>query len=53
MAKFTLFESPLPGDEIPPPNPPPPRKPGDDLLIIERVLVARLPGASLIPVVPR
>jgi hypothetical protein len=41
MAKFMLFESPLPGDEIPPPNPPPPRKPGDDLLIIERVLVDR------------
>jgi hypothetical protein len=36
MAKFTLFESPLPGDEVPDPATNPPRKPGDHLLIIEQ-----------------
>jgi hypothetical protein len=41
MARFTLIEQPVTGDEVPPPNPPPPRNPGDDLLIIERVLVDR------------
>jgi hypothetical protein len=41
MAKFTLLERPSPGDEIPDPATNPPRKPGDDLLIIERVLVDR------------
>jgi hypothetical protein len=41
MARFTLFESPTPGDELPPPTPTPPRKPGDYLLIIERALVNR------------
>jgi hypothetical protein len=41
MVKFTLLESPLPGDEIPDPATDPTRKPGDHLLIIERVLVDR------------
>jgi hypothetical protein len=41
MARFTLIEQPVTGDEIPPPLPPPKRNPGDDLLIIERVLVDR------------
>jgi hypothetical protein len=41
MAKFTLFEPPSPGDEIPDPATNSPRKPGDDLLIIDRVLVDR------------
>lgn len=41
MAKFKLFESPVPGDEIPDPATNPPRDPGDDLLIIERPLVDR------------
>jgi hypothetical protein len=46
MARFTLIEQPVTGDEIPDPlpaphTPRPPRNPGDDLLIIERVLVDR------------
>jgi hypothetical protein len=46
MARFRLIEQPVTGDEIPDPKPPsptprPPRNPGDDLLIIERVLVDR------------
>jgi hypothetical protein len=41
MAKFTLIEQPAPGDEIPDPATNPPRIPGDDLLLIERVVVDR------------
>jgi hypothetical protein len=41
MARFTLIEQPVTGDEIPDPLTSPPRNPGDDLLIIERVLVDR------------
>ena len=41
MATFTLIEQPVTGDEIPDPATNPPRNPGDDLLIIERVLVDR------------
>jgi hypothetical protein len=40
IAKFTLIERPKSGVEIPDPEsvPPPPRNPGDQLLIIDRVL---------------
>jgi hypothetical protein len=41
MPRFTLFERPAMGDEIPNPLSNPARNPGDPLLIIERVLVDR------------